>query len=160
VPTLHVQAPAEGIDTYLIESGPIVEFLTELYPSHLTPHTGSPNANAVAHWRQRFFVDTWFSKINPLLFKMTGGADETARTAMAEDILGLIEKEAEPLLQDGKPFFGGSEKITVVEVALLCRSRGNRTDLSRPWLCLSLYLCTTSATTLCGRLCYWRKGKR
>ena len=100
----------------MTESGPIVEFLTELYPSHLTPHSGKPAADAVLHWRQRFFIDTWFSKVNPLLFKITGAADEGARSTIADTIVDLIGKEIEPLLGDTAPYFGGSSHITVVEV--------------------------------------------
>ena len=100
-----------------MESGPIVEFLTELYPSHLTPNSGNRPADAVQHWHQRFFIDTWFSKVNPLLFKMTGASDDAARLALANNVADMIEKEIEPLLKDTAPFFGGSSSITVVEVS-------------------------------------------
>ena len=114
VPTLHFQA--EGVDEYLVESGLIVEFLTGLYPSHLTPHGGNPVADAAQRWRQRFFTDTWFGKVNPLLFKMTGTSDEAARLSIANDITEQIGKEIEPLLANAGPYFGGSSVITVVEV--------------------------------------------
>lgn len=92
--------------------------MTELYPSHLTPNSGKPASDAVLHWRQRFFIETWFSKINPLLFKMTGASDDGARATIANTIIDLVGKEIEPLLGDTAPYFGGSSQITVVEVSL------------------------------------------
>lgn len=115
-----------------MESGPIVEFLTELHPSHLTPNSGNRPADAVHHWRQRFFIDTWFGKVNPLLFKMTGESDDAARSTVANNIADMIEKEIEPLLKDTSPFFGGSSGITVVEVSPHLYCRRTETDSSRP----------------------------
>lgn len=47
---------------------------------------------------------------------MTGAADDGARTSIADTIAKLIEKEIDPLLKDASPFFGGSSRITFVEV--------------------------------------------
>lgn len=103
----------------MVESGPIVEFLTELYPSHLTPRDGSPAVNAVHHWRQRFFVDTFFTKVTPLFFKISGLSDRDAQLAEVDKVVAIVTKEMEPSLADAAPFFGGSPTITYVEVGYL-----------------------------------------
>jgi len=36
---------------------------------------------------------------------------------LVEKLLDAVAKEVEPLLQDAKPFFGGSEKLTLAEVS-------------------------------------------
>lgn len=72
--------------------------------------------DAISRWRQRFFIDTWFRKVNPLFFKMTGAADEVARASIANTIVEIVEKEIEPLLKDASPYFGGASRITIVEV--------------------------------------------
>lgn len=107
---------SEGLDEYLVESGPIVDFLIETNPSHLTPQDGTTLANGVLRWRQRFFVDNFFSKVAPLLFKMSGIGDYEGQMAVVNEAVAHVEKDIEPLLADAAPFFGGSSVITVVEV--------------------------------------------
>lgn len=110
----------------LTESAFIVNFLTDLYPSHLTPtiaNPSDPDAIKAAHtrYRQTFFTDTYFTKVNPLMFKLVGADAGAAQAKVVDDIINLLEKEIEPLFteteEDGKgPYFGGSETLTIVEV--------------------------------------------
>jgi hypothetical protein len=104
------------VNEFLVESGPIVDFLIELYPSRLTPQDGTPIENGVGRWRQRFFVDTFFSKVVPLLFKISGIGDREAQMKVVGEVVGHSTKELEPLLEDAAPYFGESKTLTVVEV--------------------------------------------
>ena len=113
----------------LTESGQIVSFLTDLYPSHLLPtitHFGTEDASdsiKAAHLRYRMsiFVDTYFTKVNPLMFKLVGAEHGEPQDKIMDEILRLLETEIEPLLSDvatdGQgPYFAGSMTLTVVEV--------------------------------------------
>ncbi|KIW13502.1 hypothetical protein PV08_08690 [Exophiala spinifera] len=125
VPVLQYTASPTSPPLTLTESGAIVSFLTDLYPSHLlptlSPHSPSapPSADDIekAHLRYRmvFFVDTYFSKIQPLFFKLVGADDATAKAKLVDDIVALLEKEIEPLLADAQPYFAGSKDATFVE---------------------------------------------
>lgn len=42
--------------------------------------------------------------------------DEKAKEEKGKDVVAALKKEIEPLLADAKPFFGGSEKMTMAEV--------------------------------------------
>ncbi|KIX99471.1 uncharacterized protein Z520_05047 [Fonsecaea multimorphosa CBS 102226] len=117
----------------LTESAQIVSFFTDIYPSHLqptmaalpsSPSTQSALASRVEaaykRYRMSFFVDTYFTKINPLMFKLVGADNGEPQDRIVEEIWRLLEREIEPLLsgvsEDGKgPYFGGSERLTVVE---------------------------------------------
>jgi hypothetical protein len=44
-------------------------------------------------------------------------ASEEEKGPLAEKLVEAVVKEVEPLLQDAKPFFGGSEKLTLAEVS-------------------------------------------
>ena len=99
-----------------MESTPIVEFLTELYPSHLTPYSGNALVDGIARHRQRFFVDTFFTKMTPLLYKLMSTSEREGQMKLVDDFIAHVEKEIEPNLVDANPFFGGSKTITVVEV--------------------------------------------
>ena len=120
----------------LTESAQIVAFLTDLHPSHLLltlPAPQNPKAPSEANikaahlrYRMSFFVDTYFTKINPLMFKLVGADHGPSQEKIVDEILGLLEKEIEPLLFDtgvdeggrsgGGKYFTGSERITFVEV--------------------------------------------
>jgi glutathione S-transferase len=43
-------------------------------------------------------------------------SDGEKRDQLVKDFVAVVKKEIEPLLKDAKPFFGASEKITLVEV--------------------------------------------
>ena len=97
------------------ESGIVSQFLVDAYPSHLVPQTGSVEG-ALRRARIAFFVDAYFSKFqshaNKILYSKSDADIEASVTAALE---GLV-KEVEPLLADAKPFFGGSDKLTLAEV--------------------------------------------
>ncbi|KIX08953.1 uncharacterized protein Z518_00031 [Rhinocladiella mackenziei CBS 650.93] len=116
----------------LTESGLIVSFLTELYPSHLIPPppvpaalTPTPTGDAVAsthlRYRMSFIIDAFFTKVNPFMFKLVGADAGEAQDKMVDDMIGLLEKEIEPLLPEPGaekgPYFDGSEKLTLVEAS-------------------------------------------
>lgn len=42
--------------------------------------------------------------------------DEQVKEEKGKDVVAALKKEIEPLLADAKPFFGGSEKMTMAEV--------------------------------------------
>lgn len=63
------------------------------------------------------FVDTYFTKINPLMFKLVGADQGEPQAKIVDELIGLLEKEIDPLLVDTAPFFGGSQTITYVEVS-------------------------------------------
>ncbi|KAH8636149.1 hypothetical protein IG631_07983 [Alternaria alternata] len=45
---------------------------------------------------------------------MAGSEDEKAK--LSQEFVDVVGKEIEPLLKDAKPFFGGSQKVTLAEV--------------------------------------------
>lgn len=102
----------------ITESGIVAQFIADAHPSHLLPPSG-PAENALYRAQVSFFVDTFFSKLAPYFFASLRAASEADRDAAAEQLAAAILKEIEPLLAstEGKgPFFGGSEKLTLVEV--------------------------------------------
>lgn len=62
-------------------------------------------------------MDTFFTKVVPLFFKLSGTADRDGQMKIVDDAIGHIEKEIEPSLADAMPFFVGSKTLTVVEVS-------------------------------------------
>ena len=42
--------------------------------------------------------------------------DQKAKEEKATDVIAALKKDIEPLLADAKPFFGGSERMTMAEV--------------------------------------------
>ncbi|CAN9082206.1 unnamed protein product [Alternaria alternata] len=98
----------------ITESGVVATFLADAYPSHVLPAAGSPDA-ALTRARINFFVDTWFSKAGSYFYKilMSGSEDEKAK--LSQEFVDVVGKEIEPLLKDAKPFFGGSQKVTLAE---------------------------------------------
>ncbi|KAM0269425.1 hypothetical protein ACHAQH_009753 [Verticillium albo-atrum] len=97
------------------ESGIVAQFLADAHPSHLLPASDEKDG-ALRRARINFFVDTYFSKVNPLLFKIIGAKTEEEVEDLARTNVEVIVKEIEPLLSDAAPFFGGSDKITLAEV--------------------------------------------
>lgn len=66
-----------------------------------------------------FFVETYFTKVNPFMFKIVGTKDAQAQAKLVDECIALLEKEIEPLLVDAQPYFAGSKELTLVEVMLL-----------------------------------------
>ena len=44
--------------------------------------------------------------------------NEEEKKQKGEEMVKVVEKEIEPLLQDAAPFFGGSQQMTMAEVNL------------------------------------------
>ena len=99
----------------ITESGIVATFLADAYPSHLFPASGTPEA-ALTRARINFFVDTWFGKASSYLFKILMSSSEEDKVKLSNELVEIVGKEIEPLLKDAKPFFGGSEKVTLAEV--------------------------------------------
>ncbi|KIW54186.1 hypothetical protein PV05_06563 [Exophiala xenobiotica] len=134
VPVFQYTGTPSSTTLTLTESSHIVSFLTDLYPSHLTPAislstststssspspSSSPDDIAIAkahlRYRMSFFIDTFFSKVNPYMFKLVGADNDEAQAKLVDECIALLEKEIEPLLADASPYFGGSDRITIVE---------------------------------------------
>jgi glutathione S-transferase len=87
--------------------------LADAYPSHLWPGAGN-SKDALTRARINFFVDTWFSKVGSYWFQILK-ADGEEQENLAKEFVDKVGKEIEPLLQDAKPYFGGSSKMTLAE---------------------------------------------
>ncbi|EUC41505.1 hypothetical protein COCMIDRAFT_105965 [Bipolaris oryzae ATCC 44560] len=96
------------------ESATVSTFLADAYPSHLFPATGSPEA-ALTRARINFFVDTWSTKAGSHWYKILTQDSEEEKAKLSQEFIETVSKELEPLLKDAKPFFGGSEKLTLAE---------------------------------------------
>ncbi|ORY13023.1 glutathione-S-transferas-like protein omega 1 [Clohesyomyces aquaticus] len=120
-------------DEIITESAIVSQFLADAYPNHLVPATGTADA-ALKRARINFFVDTWFTKAGGHWFQILRKEDEGEKEALANEFLGVVTKEIEPLLKDAAPFFGGSDKLTLAEALiapfiLRIYALGNNTDL-------------------------------
>ncbi|KAL2857086.1 thioredoxin-like protein [Aspergillus pseudoustus] len=126
VPTLSYNG------TVITESGIVAQFLADAHP-HPLNETGTetqtragllPPSNsfegAIQRARIAFFVDAWVSKVYPVLTGVILGGE--SHGASTEGLVGVIEKEIEPLLLvsaasgDADSFFGDSETLTLAEV--------------------------------------------
>ena len=92
--------------------------MADAYPSHVLPAAGSPDA-ALTRARINFFVDTWFSKAGSYFYKILMAGSEDEKAKLSQEFVDVVGKEIEPLLKDAKPFFGGSQKVTLAEVSTL-----------------------------------------
>jgi glutathione S-transferase len=99
----------------ITESGVVATFLADAYPSHVLPASGTPEA-ALTRARINFFVDTWFSKVGSYFYKILLSGSEDEKAKLSQEFVEVVGKEIEPLLKDAKPFFGGSQKVTLAEV--------------------------------------------
>lgn len=114
VPTLHY---SDGIiDEILTESAVIAQFLVDAHPSHLLPASDSSPTAPLFRARVNFFIDTFATKVIPLIFAIVRESNEEVRAQKSEELVRITEKELEPLLQDADPFFGGSKQLTLAEV--------------------------------------------
>jgi glutathione S-transferase len=98
----------------ITESGVVATFLADAYPSHVLPASGTPEA-ALTRARINFFVDTWFSKVGSYFYKILLSGSEDEKAKLSQEFVDVVGKEIEPLLKDAKPFFGGSQKVTLAE---------------------------------------------
>lgn len=99
----------------ITESGIVAQFLADAYPSHVLPAAGSTEG-ALRRARIGFFVDTWFTKAGSFWFQILRQEDEAEKERLSKELVAAVGKEIEPLLKDAKPFFAGSEKVTLAEV--------------------------------------------
>jgi glutathione S-transferase len=97
------------------ESAVVSWLLADAYPGQLLPTSNSPGGPE-RRARINFFVDTYFTKFQSGLFKLYGAKTEAEVEPIVEAVVGQVVKELEPLLKNAKPFFGGSENITLAEV--------------------------------------------
>jgi len=100
--------------TIVTESAIVAQFLSDAHPSHLQK-TSSEEGGALQRAKINFFVDAFISKVNGLSFALLR-AEGGEKDEVAQKIVDAVVKEVEPLLQDAKPFFGGSSKLTLAEV--------------------------------------------
>jgi glutathione S-transferase len=99
----------------ITESAVVAQFLVDLYSSHLLAPSNSYDG-ALQRAKTRFFVDTYFDKVNSYLFKGVGAPSDEAAEEVGIEFVNAVVKELEPLLSDAAPFFGGSDKLTFAEV--------------------------------------------
>jgi len=100
--------------TIITESAIVAQFLSDAHPSHLEK-TSSEEGGALQRAKINFFVDAFISKVNGLTFGILRASEEE-KEELATKLVDAVVKEVEPLLQDAKPFFGGSSKLTLAEV--------------------------------------------
>lgn len=99
----------------ITESAIVSQFLADTYPSHLVLPSDAPGG-ALARARINFFVDTFFTKVNGKIFEGLRAQDPSAKATASEELLGVIKKEIEPLLETAGPYFDGAAKMTMAEV--------------------------------------------
>lgn len=90
------------------------QFLADSFPSHLLPASHSSPTAALHRAKVNFFVDAFFTKVNPKGFEAMR-AEGSAQTAKASEVVEAIRKEIEPLLENAGPFFDGADKMTMAE---------------------------------------------
>lgn len=106
-------------DHIIFESAFIAQFLADSVTStHLTPRTGEAQEALIRH-RIAFFVETYFSKANVYYYRAIEAKTDEDAEELGKRYVDAVIKEVEPLLQDAKPFFGGSDKLTMAEVITL-----------------------------------------
>ena len=115
VPTLVYEG------SVLVESAAVVRFLADSHPSHLVKTSGEPGGALERHrfavFVQRFEAGAWAAFQRLLMAAGTGAAAE-AQAALSDEVLGALERDAEPGLEDAGPFFAGRERVTLVEVGI------------------------------------------
>ena len=101
-------------DDIITESAIVAQFLVDSHPSHLLKTSSEPGG-ALQRARINYFVDAFFSNVSPK-FQAALFSKGEDKESTAQAFVDSIVKEIEPLLEDAKPFFGGSERLTLVEV--------------------------------------------
>ncbi|MCJ1335449.1 hypothetical protein MMC09_000719 [Bachmanniomyces sp. S44760] len=102
-------------DEIITESGIVAQFLADSFPSEsFFPASRSSPTSALTRARIAFFVDTWFSKVNSLLFACISAEGEE-REGKAKEIVAAVENNIEPLLGNAGPYFNGSKTMTLAE---------------------------------------------
>lgn len=110
------------------DSGIISQFLADAWSSHLVRPSGSLEG-AFHLARIPSFVDAYLSKFQGQVMKALVARTQTETNQAIEGALSDVSKWVEPLLHDSKPFFGGSEKLTLAtehRIASWCSSQDFR----------------------------------
>jgi glutathione S-transferase len=100
----------------IIESAIVVQYLTDLYPSHLVPASNEPGG-ALRRAKIALFVDAFSTKFNGPIFGLYTAQTDAEKDAIIEKAVSGLLAEVEPKLADAAPFFGGSDKLTLAEVS-------------------------------------------
>jgi len=99
----------------ITESAIVAQFLADTHPSHLEKTSTEPGG-ALQRARYNFFVDAFISKLNSQSNAAQRATTEEERIEAGVKLVDAVVKEVEPFLKDAAPFFGGSSKLTLVEV--------------------------------------------
>ncbi|KAH6886955.1 thioredoxin-like protein [Thelonectria olida] len=99
----------------LVESGIIAKFLADAHPSHLIPPSDS-EAGALRRARVDFFVTTYETNVLSLVHKLMFTPSTQEAQGIVSSMVENIVQEIEPLLVNAKPYFDGSDKVTLAEV--------------------------------------------
>lgn len=91
-----------------------MQFLADVCPNVLAPASSTPQG-AIGRARLNYFIDAWNTKVGTFMFSMFRAQTDAEREAFTREWIGAVRKEIEPLLVDAKPFFGGSERMTLAE---------------------------------------------
>ncbi|KAL2802768.1 thioredoxin-like protein [Aspergillus granulosus] len=105
--------------TIIPESAIVTQLLADAHPSHLVPPSNTPEG-AIQRAHISFFVDTFFSKVQPHSVASHRATTDAERSAATAALVEAIEKNnVEGLLYpEGSgpgPFFRGAEKLTLAE---------------------------------------------
>ncbi|CAG9974877.1 unnamed protein product [Clonostachys byssicola] len=98
----------------ITESAIIGQFLADAHPSHLVLPSNAPGG-ALQRARINFFVDAFWSKVVANLMTFIWAKTDAEGVTHIEAYIEGVVKELEPLLKDAKPFFGGSDKLTLAD---------------------------------------------
>lgn len=106
-------------DHIIVESDIIAQFLADsVAKTHLIPHTGDAQ-RALVRAKIAFFVESYFSKSNIYYYRAIEAQTDEEAEEMGICYFNTIVTDIDPLLQDAKPFFNGSEKLTLAEVSIV-----------------------------------------
>jgi glutathione S-transferase len=113
---LKISTPSLGPEQTLTESSIIIQFLADFEPSTLLPPSNTPQG-ALFRARLNFFNDTWSTKVGSYMFSLFRAQSDAEKEKTSQEWVATVKKEIEPLLADAKPFFGGSDRLTLAEVS-------------------------------------------
>jgi glutathione S-transferase len=117
VPTIKYSVPGLFEEEIITESDIVSRFLADAFPSEFLPASKESPSSALERARINFFVDTWNTKVGNLLFPILMAKGD-AKGEKVDAFAAAVEKEIEPLLKNARPFFNGSETLTLAEAIL------------------------------------------
>lgn len=119
VPVLIYDDPAQGLNKQiLIESDEIVYFLLDVFRTSPRAENGVKGSavtpqDALKRYKAIHFINTYFAKVNPLMFKLIGTDPNTpAQETATNNLVTAVKQHIEPLLTNDvaygfTPFFTG-----------------------------------------------------